>query len=99
MLDYLHSNDVYDDDGNYELYSSQIDLDGYQGITSCFLEGVLLYPLKTLAYGVPYSTFVDNSQISIQFGMKFSREFDFAIQALYMKDYFPGFLMRWTCAI
>ncbi len=63
------------------------DLCGCQGITSFSLEGMLLYPLKTLAYGVPYSTFVDYFQISIQFGMKLCREFDCAIQALYMKDY------------
>ena len=43
------------------------DLHGGQGITSCFLEGMLLYPLKTLAYGVPYSAFVVYFQISIRF--------------------------------
>ena len=63
------------------------DLRGRQGVTSCSLEGMLLYPLKTLAYGVPYSAFVDYFQISIQFGMKLCREFDRAIQALYMKEY------------
>ena len=63
------------------------DLRGHQGIMSCSLEGILLYPLKTLAYGVPYSTFVDYFQISIQFGMTLCREFDQTIQALYMKDY------------
>jgi hypothetical protein len=63
------------------------DLRGRQGVTSCSLEGMLLYPLKTLAFGVPYSAFVDYFQISIQFGMKLCREFDRAIQALYMKDY------------
>ena len=46
-----------------------------------------MYPLKTLACGVPYSAFVDYFQISIQFGMILCREFDHAIQALYMKDY------------
>ncbi len=65
------------------------DLCGCQGITSCSLEGMLLYPLKTLAYGVPYSAFVDYFQISIQFGMRLSREFDSAIQVLYMKEYLP----------
>ncbi len=63
------------------------DRRGRQAVTSCSLEGMLLYPLKTLAYGVPYSAFVDYFQISIQFGMKLCREFDHAIQALYMKDY------------
>ena len=63
------------------------DLHGHQGVTSCSLKGMLLYPLKTLAYGVPYSAFVDYFQIAIQFGMKLCREFDHVIQALYMKDY------------
>ena len=63
------------------------DLRGRQGVTSCSLEGMLLYPLKTLAYVVQYSGFVDYFQISIQFGMKLCREFDRAIKALYMKDY------------
>ena len=34
-----------------------------------------------------YSAFADYFQISIQFGMKLCREFDCAIQTLYMKDY------------
>ncbi len=57
------------------------DLCGHQGVTSCSLKGMLLYLLKTLAYGVPYSSFVDFFQ------MKLCREFDHSIQALYMKDY------------
>ena len=36
---------------------------------------------------MPYSAFVDYFQISILFGMILCREFDQAIQALYMKDY------------
>ena len=63
------------------------DLHGRQGITSCSLEVMLLYPLKMLAYGVPYSTFVNYFLISIQFGMRLCREFDHVIQVLYMKDY------------
>ena len=50
------------------------DLRGRQGVTSCSLEGMLLYPLKTLAYGVPYSVFVEYFQISIQFGINLSSE-------------------------
>ncbi len=36
-----------------------------QGKSSSCLKGMLLYPLKTLAFGVPYSAFVDYFQISI----------------------------------
>ncbi len=46
-----------------------------------------MYPLKTLAYGMLYSMFVDYFQISIQFGIRLCREFDCAIQALYTKEY------------
>ena len=63
------------------------DKRGRRGKTSCCLEGMLLYPLKTLAFGVPYSTFIDYFQISNQFGMKLCREFDSAIRALYMREY------------
>ncbi|KAL7461185.1 hypothetical protein ACHAXS_001607 [Conticribra weissflogii] len=46
------------------------DFWGRQGISHSCLEGMLLYPLKTLAFGVPYSAFVDYFQISIQFQIK-----------------------------
>ena len=58
---------------------------GHQGIKSCSLEGMCLYPLKTLTYGVPYSAFVDYFRISIQFGMTLCRKFYHGIKALYMK--------------
>ncbi len=35
------------------------DFKGRKGKTSCCLEGMLLHPIKTLAFGVPYSAFVD----------------------------------------
>ncbi|KAL7479259.1 hypothetical protein ACHAW6_004996, partial [Cyclotella cf. meneghiniana] len=52
-----------------------------------FLDVILFYPLKTLAYGIPYSTFTEYIQISIEFVMKLCREFGCAIQALFMKEY------------
>ena len=48
---------------------------------------MLLYPLKTLAFGVPYSAFVDYFQISIQFGMKLCCEFDNAVKTIYMREF------------
>ncbi len=63
------------------------DLQERQGKSSSYIEGMLLYPLNTLAFGVPYSAFVDNSQISIQFGMKLCQEFDATIKALYMREF------------
>ncbi len=67
------------------------DLRGRQGKSSSDLEAMLLYPLKTLAFCVPFSEFVDYFQISIQFGMKICREFDAAIKAHYMRE----FLLSW----
>ena len=58
------------------------DLCGPQGLTSYSLEGMLLYPLKILAFVVLYSAFVDYCQMSFQFGMKLCRKFDCAIQDL-----------------
>ncbi len=55
------------------------DLHGRQGITSSCLKGMLLY-LKTLAFGVPYSAFVDYFQISFQYGMKLCCKLDTAIK-------------------
>ena len=63
------------------------DSRGRQGRTSSCLEGMLLYPLKTLAFGVPYSAFVDYFQISIQFGMKLCCEFDNAVKTIYMREF------------
>ncbi len=63
------------------------DLRGRKGKTSCCLEGMLLYPIKTLAFGVPYSAFVDYFQILVQFGMKLCQEFDQAIKAIYLREY------------
>ncbi len=53
---------------------------------------MLLYLLKTLAFGIPYSVFVDYFQISIQYGMKLCQEFDTAIKTLYMCEFsrLPG---------
>ncbi len=58
-----------------------------QGKTSCCLEGMLLYPLKMIAFGIPYSTFINNFQISNQFSMKLCREFNSSILALYIREY------------
>ncbi len=63
------------------------DLHGRQGMTSSCLDRMLLYPLQTLAFGVPYSAFVDYFQISLQFGMKLYGEFDTSIKALYMCEF------------
>ncbi len=63
------------------------DLHGRQGMTSSCLDRMLLYPLQTLAFGVPYSAFVDYFQISLQFGMKLYCEFDTSIKALYMCEF------------
>ncbi len=41
------------------------DLRGRKGKTSCCLEGMFLYPIKTLAFSFPYSAFVDYFQISV----------------------------------
>ncbi|KAL7477215.1 hypothetical protein ACHAW6_003029 [Cyclotella cf. meneghiniana] len=43
------------------------DLCDPQGLTSYSLEGMLLYPLKILAFVVLYSAFVDYCQMSFQF--------------------------------
>ena len=69
---------------NIEFYQ---DLHCHQYLTSCSLKGMLLCPLKILAYGMPYSAFVDYFKISIQFGIKLCKEFDHVIQSLYMKEY------------
>ncbi len=64
-----------------------LDLQGRQGKSSSCLEVMLLYPLMTLAFDVPYSAFVNYFQISIQFGMKLCCEFGSAIKALYMCEF------------
>ncbi len=58
-----------------------------QGKTSYCHEGMLLYPLKMLPFGIPYSAFIDYFQISNQIGMKLCREFDSSIHALYMCEH------------
>ncbi len=51
------------------------------------MEGMLLYPINTIAFGVSYSAFVDYFQILVQFGMKLCREFDQAIKTIYLREY------------
>lgn len=83
---------------NFTAVMSHPEIEFYQnscnhkGITSHSIEGMLLYPLQTLAFGMPYFTFVDYIQISIQFGMKMCGEFNNGIQAICMKKYLwvPG---------
>ncbi len=63
------------------------DLRGSKGKTRWCLKGMPLYPIKILAFGVPYSAFVYYFPISVQFGMNLCREFDWAIKVIYLHEY------------
>ncbi|KAL7479814.1 hypothetical protein ACHAW6_005534 [Cyclotella cf. meneghiniana] len=78
-----------DNDGSYEFSWSQILSRSMWPLRyyKLFSWGYAFVPSQDIGIRCAMFCFVYYFQISIQFGMKLCRECDFAIQALYMKDY------------